>query len=196
MWELKWKIANLVMKHVILRRVSQDLSTRNGISEDTARSELEAMERDARYALFCQDQPFKIAVREHQRQARVGCERIRGLRSSDDARNSRSPESIRRTNGRTWEKSGTDDWVRSTGSFAWSEKPHVARTQARRLKGGVRPFGVQGFVFFPFFGLNYSTISCNISCLYFFEPSRQMTPWRPSPFFSCFFCVSKKTGKR
>ena len=35
-----------------------------------ARSERETMERDARFALFHNDQKFKIAVWEHQRQAR------------------------------------------------------------------------------------------------------------------------------
>ena len=49
---------------------SQELSIRNSISADVARSELEAMERDARYALFYQDQQFKIAVWEYLRQAR------------------------------------------------------------------------------------------------------------------------------
>ena len=49
---------------------SQELSIRNRISEDVARSEQEAMERDARHALFCQDQWFKIAFWDYQRQAR------------------------------------------------------------------------------------------------------------------------------
>ena len=40
------------------------------MSEDVARSELKAMERDARSVLFYQDQQFNIAVREYQRQAR------------------------------------------------------------------------------------------------------------------------------
>ena len=57
-------------EHILLRVDSQELRIRNRISEDTARSELEAMERDGRYALFYQDQQFKIAVREYQRQAR------------------------------------------------------------------------------------------------------------------------------
>ena len=35
------------------------------ISEEMARSELQAIERDARYALIYQDQQFKIAVREY-----------------------------------------------------------------------------------------------------------------------------------
>ena len=39
-------------------------------SEELARSELDAMERDARHALFCQHHQFQIAVREYQRQAR------------------------------------------------------------------------------------------------------------------------------
>ena len=54
----------------ILRMESQELGISNRISEDVARSELETMERDARCALFCYDQKFKIAVWEHQRQAR------------------------------------------------------------------------------------------------------------------------------
>ena len=54
----------------ILRMESQELGISNRISEEVARSELETMERDARFALFCYDQKFKIAVWEHQRQAR------------------------------------------------------------------------------------------------------------------------------
>ena len=49
---------------------SRELSIRNRISEVVARSELDAMERDARCALFYPDQPFKIAVRDYKRQAR------------------------------------------------------------------------------------------------------------------------------
>ena len=40
------------------------------------------MERDARFALFYQDQQFKIAVREHQRQAREAVNQA--LRESSD----------------------------------------------------------------------------------------------------------------
>ena len=56
--------------NITLRMESQELSIRNRISEDMARSELEVMERDARCALFFQDQQFKIAVRQYQRQLR------------------------------------------------------------------------------------------------------------------------------
>ena len=54
----------------MLRMESQELGIRKRISEEVARSELETMERDARFALFCCNQKFKIAVWEHQRQAR------------------------------------------------------------------------------------------------------------------------------
>ena len=40
------------------------------LSAGRARSELEAMEKDARYALFYRDHQFQIAVREDQRQTR------------------------------------------------------------------------------------------------------------------------------
>ena len=56
--------------NIIWRVESQELSTRNRISEEVARSELQAMEEDTRNACFHQDQPFRIAVREYQRQAR------------------------------------------------------------------------------------------------------------------------------
>ena len=51
------------MKNKISRMECQEFCIRNIISEERARSELEAMERDARLALHCQDQLFKIAVR-------------------------------------------------------------------------------------------------------------------------------------
>ena len=41
---------------IIFGMASQELSIINRISEDVARSELEAMERDVRYAFFYQDQ--------------------------------------------------------------------------------------------------------------------------------------------
>ena len=40
------------------------------VSEELTRSELESMERDDEFASFCPDQQFRIAVHEHQRQAR------------------------------------------------------------------------------------------------------------------------------
>ena len=43
-------------ENITFRMASQDSSIRNRISEDVARSELEAMERDARHALFRHDQ--------------------------------------------------------------------------------------------------------------------------------------------
>ena len=49
---------------------SQEPSIRNRISEDVARSELQAMERDPLHALLNQDQKFKIVVGEYQRHAR------------------------------------------------------------------------------------------------------------------------------
>ena len=49
---------------------SQNSRTRRRISEELARSEIEAMERDARDALFYQNNQFHIVVREYQRQAR------------------------------------------------------------------------------------------------------------------------------
>ena len=57
-------------ENILQNGISGFLRIRNRISEDVARSELEAMERDARYALFCQDQWFKIALWDYQRQAR------------------------------------------------------------------------------------------------------------------------------
>ena len=58
------------MKNNILRVESREFSIRNRISEELARSELEAMDRDAQFAFLYQDQQLKIAVRENQRQAR------------------------------------------------------------------------------------------------------------------------------
>ena len=49
---------------------TQEFGIRNRISEKVARSDLGSMERDARFALFFQDQQFTIAVHEHHRQAR------------------------------------------------------------------------------------------------------------------------------
>ena len=46
-------------ENVTLRMESQALSTRNRISEDLARSELESVERDARCALLHEDQQFQ-----------------------------------------------------------------------------------------------------------------------------------------
>ena len=57
-------------ENMILGMESQELSIRSRISEEMARSELEAMERDARCAFFYRDQQFEIAVRGYQRQAR------------------------------------------------------------------------------------------------------------------------------
>ena len=54
-------------ENITLKMESRVLSIRNRISEDVARSELEATERDARCALFYQYQQFKIAVREYQK---------------------------------------------------------------------------------------------------------------------------------
>ena len=50
--------------------VSQELNIRNRFPEDVACSDLEEMVRDDRYELLYQDQQFKIAVREYQRQER------------------------------------------------------------------------------------------------------------------------------
>ena len=58
------------IKTIISRMESQEVCIRNTISEELARSEIEAMERDARLALFYQDQQFNIAVREHRQQGR------------------------------------------------------------------------------------------------------------------------------
>ena len=49
-------------ENVILRMESQELSTRKRMSEHVARSELEAMDRDARCALLNQNHQFQIAV--------------------------------------------------------------------------------------------------------------------------------------
>ena len=47
---------------ILLRVESQEFSIRTRISEEAARSELESLERDARFALFYQDQQFRIAA--------------------------------------------------------------------------------------------------------------------------------------
>ena len=58
-----------------------------------------------------------------------GCKTIlRKWLSFGDARTSRCPESVRRTNGRKWKKSGTTDWIRSTRSSTWSKNSYVAWT--------------------------------------------------------------------
>ena len=63
-----------------------------------ARSELEALEGDTRYALFHQDQQFKIAVREYHRQASDAVNQAVRASSENyqiyDARTSRCSESI------------------------------------------------------------------------------------------------------
>ena len=58
------------------------------ISEELTRSELESMERDDEFASFYPDQQFRIAVHEHQRQAREasGCERIKNIQNRNDGR--------------------------------------------------------------------------------------------------------------
>ena len=76
------------------------------------------MERDARLALHCQDPQFKIAVREHQRQA--GMPSIRLLENLHTitklwwCKNFKVFRLLWRTIGRTWKKGGTDAWIRST----------------------------------------------------------------------------------
>ena len=89
---------------MFFRMESQELSTRNINSAEMTRNELEALEKDARYALFHQKKQFQIAVREYQRQPRDAVNQAAGifrkLPSSDDARNSKGLESIRRTTGR------------------------------------------------------------------------------------------------
>ena len=76
----------------------RDSSTRNRISEEMARSELEAMEKNSSFRVICwQNQQFQIAVREYQRQAR---DAFRNFWSSDDARKSKCQNSKWRTNWR------------------------------------------------------------------------------------------------
>ena len=92
-------------ENIILRMESQELRIRSSISEETAHSEFKAMERDARCALFYQDQQFKIAVRETSKTGKIhrqsGCERIfRKWHNYDVARVSRLSQSIWRTNGK------------------------------------------------------------------------------------------------
>ena len=123
------------MKNIISRTESPDLSIRNRFSYDVARSELESMERDARYALFFLDQQIKIEVREYQRQARdTVCQAVQESSESYEDMMMREflrySESIWRTNGRIWKKSRSYDWIRSTRSFTWSKKPHVTRTSS------------------------------------------------------------------
>ena len=57
-------------ENIILRMESQELRIRNSISEETAHSEFKAMERNARYVLFYQDQQFKMQSHKHPRQVR------------------------------------------------------------------------------------------------------------------------------
>ena len=49
-------------EHIMLRMESHELSSRNRISEEMARTEFEVMEKDARYAFFFQNYKFQIAV--------------------------------------------------------------------------------------------------------------------------------------
>ena len=82
---------------------SQELTTKNKISGELARSDLDAMEKDARHAMFSHNHLFKIAVREFWRQARDAVHQAlkeSSERRSDDARNSGCPESRWGTNGR------------------------------------------------------------------------------------------------
>ena len=114
---------------------SQELSIRNTISADVACSELEAMEWDARKALFYQDSAIQYrsprTPKTGKRCRQSGCDRIfNKLRSCDDARISRYSESIRRTKGRKWKKSGKSDWIRSMRRSTWSQKPYVAWTSS------------------------------------------------------------------
>ena len=51
------------MKTFLRKEFSGLFSVRNIFSEELARSELEAMERDARFAVFYQDQQSKVAAR-------------------------------------------------------------------------------------------------------------------------------------
>ena len=49
-------------RKIIIRIASQELAIRNGISEEMARSQLEAMEMDARYAFSIKISNFKIEL--------------------------------------------------------------------------------------------------------------------------------------
>ena len=58
-------------ENITLRMECQELSVRNRIAEDLARSELDNMERDARFfRFFFHNKQLKVAVREYRRQAR------------------------------------------------------------------------------------------------------------------------------
>ena len=111
-------------ENIVLRMESQELSIRNRIFEEMARSQLEAMEREThvdRYSFKISNS--KIAVREYQRQARDAVNQA--VRESSEKCEivmmqefSRYSKSIWRTNGSKWKKRGTGDWVRSTRSSA------------------------------------------------------------------------------
>ena len=89
------------------------------------------MERDARYASFFQNHQFQHRSPRMPKKRKSGCAGIlRELRSCDDGRSSRNPESIRRTNGRTRKESGACDWIRSARSFSWSNKPCVTKASS------------------------------------------------------------------
>ena len=78
---------------------SEELRIRSRISDEWTRRDLEAMERDARYAFFYTNHQFQLEVREYQRQARDAVsqavqEPFESYESYDHAKISRYPESV------------------------------------------------------------------------------------------------------
>ena len=111
--------------------------------EEMVRGELEAMERTlvTRYSININNsksQSENIKDRQEMPSIRL-CRIFRKLWRSDDARHSRYPESIWRTNGRKLNASGTNDWIRSTRSVPWWEKPYVTKTSRTSPNRRKRP---------------------------------------------------------
>ena len=92
-------------EHAMSRLEAQELSCSHRILEEVARNELEAMEREARHALFYQDHHFRFPVEEHQRSIREAlcsaCTSVlRKQLIHDGPRTSKSPGTTRRTIGK------------------------------------------------------------------------------------------------
>ena len=114
---------------------SQELSTKIRISEEMARSELEVMEKDARYTSFHQT---STTPNRCPRMSKTGkrcrhwavqesseCVKFWWWKKFEVSRTDMKDEWVRK-----WKKSGIFDWIRSTRSCTWSEKPDVTRTSS------------------------------------------------------------------
>ena len=117
-------------ENIFLRIESQELSIRRIMSEEVARSELEQMERDARYALFGQHHELQIAVREYQRQAiQAVSQAVHELSESYEAMMMQEFQGIQdRYEGRMEENERRVAQVigsEAREAFTCSEKPHV-----------------------------------------------------------------------